>query len=129
MMLRLSAIATVVLSGLAYGLVDEVAAAGVLLGGIAGLAGFRLLSGRLRRLATIAPEKLHATMLAGAYMRLLVYAMFLIAGYMLDRRTLHGFFGAFAGLMTVRLVPIYGSLAATRLRTRARGAGNREKPD
>ncbi len=124
-LLRLSALATVVLAAAAYLAIDEAAAAGVLLGGIASIVGFRLLSVRMRQLATTAPDKLRTWMVVGAYMRLIVYGLFLFAGYWLDRETLHGFFGALAGLMAARFVSIYGSLvgALRQRRTRGRDAG------
>ena len=112
--LRLSAGSTLVLSVAAYLLVGEIAAAGVLLGGIAGVLGFRMLTGRFERLTTTAPERLHATMVAGAYVRLGVYAAALISGYYLDPTSLHGLFGALAGVMVVRLVPVYSAIVASR---------------
>ena len=117
--LRLSGIATIILSGAVYFAIDEDAAAGVLLGGIAGVLGFRLLAGRVERLSTIPPQKLHAAMIAGTYMRLAVYGAFLAAGYYLDPDRLHGFFGTLAGIMLVRFVHVYAAVVNAR-RARSR---------
>ena len=65
--LRLSGVATIVLSGIAYISVDDDAAAGVLLGGIGGVLGFRLLAGRVERLSTIPPQRLYAAMIIGTW--------------------------------------------------------------
>lgn len=119
---RLSAIATALVAAAAYALVGRTAAQGVLLGGIAGIAGLWMMASRLRQTATIAPEKLHLTMILGTYARLPVYGVFLYLGYRMDPETLHGLFGALAGLMAVRYVPIYFALA--RARAERRNAGN-----
>ena len=113
-MLRLSGVATIVLSGIAYAALDRDAAAGVLLGGIAGVLGFRLLMGRVERLSTMPPQKLHAAMIAGTYTRVAVYGVFLAAGYYLNRDTLHGFFGALAGIILIRFVQLYAAVVRTR---------------
>jgi hypothetical protein len=117
--LRLSGAAAIILAGAAYYVVGEDAAAGVLLGSIAGVVGFRLLSGRVERLSSIPPQKLHAAMIAGTYARLTVYAVFLAGGYYLDPVTLHGFFGALAGILLIRFVHVYAAVMNAR-RARAR---------
>ena len=118
---RLSLAAMAVLAVLAFWFVSEAAAQGVLLGGVAGVLGIWTMAARIQRLSTIAPEKLHAAMIAGTYLRMILYAVFLYIAYRVDPAGLQGFFGALAALLTVRFVPIYLALA------RARGGGSRSR--
>ncbi len=121
-MTRLAAIGAAVVAGAAYALVGRIAAQGVLLGGIAGVLGLWMMAARLRNVANIPPEKLHLTMVLGTYFRLPIYGIFLYIGYRLDPESLHGLFGALAGIMVVRYVPIFVALSRARAeRRRATG--------
>jgi hypothetical protein len=59
-------------------------------------------------------------MILGSYLRLPVYGIFLFVGYRMDPESLHGLFGALAGLMAVRYVPIYTALTRARANRRAK---------
>lgn len=122
-MTRVSALAATVLAVAAYILVGVPAAQGVLLGAIAGILGLWMMASRLRSAATIPPEKLHLAMVLSTYIRLPVYGLFLYLGYRVDPVSLHGLFGALAGLMVVRYVPVYSAIVA------ARAERNRQPPD
>jgi len=125
---RLGAIAVVIVTLGAYAAVGRVAAQGVLLGGIAGIIGLWMMASRLRRASTIPPEKLHLAMIAGSYVRLVVYGVFLGVGYWMDKTTLHGLFGALAGLMVVRYVPVFAALARARADRATTNSDDRPSP-
>ena len=126
---RPSAIAIVVLAAGAYAVAGRVAAQGILLGGIAGIVGLWMMASRLQRVANIPPEKLHLTMVLGSYVRLPIYGLFLFIGYRMDPESLHGLFGALAGIMAVRYVPVYFALAHARAERRAATAGSDAPPE
>lgn len=117
-MTRLAAIGAAATAGIAYALVSRIAAQGVLLGAIAGILGLWVMAARLRKMGNIPPEKLHLMMVLGTYLRLPIYGVFLYIGYRMDPETLHGLFGALAGIMVVRYVPIFVALSRARAERR-----------
>jgi hypothetical protein len=104
---RAALIATLVLAAAAYGLVDPLAAQGVMLGGIAGAGGFWSMSVRLERIVLIRPEKLQVAATLWTYYRLALYAFFLFIAYRLDRDDLHALLGGVAGLLSTRFVVLF----------------------
>lgn len=104
---RAALLATLVLAGLAYGLVDTPAAQGVMLGGIAGALGFWSMSVRLERLVLVRPQNLQAAATLWTFYRLAIYTFFLFIAYQADRDTLHGLLGGIAGLFSTRFVALF----------------------
>jgi len=111
---RASAIAAALTAAIAYALVDKIAAQGVLLGAISGIFGLRMMAASLRSAATLSPERMHRSMILGTYLRLPVYGLAIYLGYRMDPHALHGLFGALAGIMVVRYVPISHAIARSR---------------
>lgn len=100
---RAALITTVILAAAAYAVSGEVAAQGVLLGGIAGALGFWTMSLRLEQIALVQPERLPVVATVWTFYRILMYAVFLFVAYRLDRENAVGLFGAVAGLISTRV--------------------------
>lgn len=113
---RAALITTVAVAAGAYAAAGNIAAQGVLLGGIAGALGFWTMSLRLEQIALLRPERLPLVATAWTFYRILLYAAFLFVAYRLDRENVVGLFGAVAGLVSTRvaitLVGIWQARAA-----------------
>ncbi len=113
---------TIVMAAAAYLLVDGAAAQGVLLGGIAGVIGFRIIGVRLEKLANIAPGKIYFAALTWMSLRFLLYGAALVCAYMIDREELHGLLGAVAGILVIHFVMIFMGLTGMEMPSAARGS-------
>lgn len=100
---RAALITTVAVAAGAYAAAGNIAAQGVLLGGIAGALGFWTMSLRLEQIALLRPERLPLVATAWTFYRILMYAVFLFVAYRLDRENAYGLFGAVAGLVSTRV--------------------------
>lgn len=100
---RAALITALVVAGVAYAVDGEIAAEGVLLGGIAGALGFWAMSLRLEQIALVRPERLPLVATAWTFYRILMYAAFLWVAYLLDRENSHGLIGGAAGLLSTRV--------------------------
>lgn len=101
--MRAALFTSLAVAGIAYAVDGEIAAEGVLLGGIAGALGFWAMSLRLEQIALVRPERLPLVATAWTFYRILMYAVFLWLAYLLDREHSHGLIGGAAGLLSTRV--------------------------
>ena len=88
-------------------------AAGLLLGGAAGIAGFWMLAVRVGRLAQAGAASQQLFSLRGTLLRLGLYAVALGAAYAVDRERFHGLIAAVAGMLLMRpalLIVVFSGL-------------------
>ncbi|GMV91784.1 MAG: hypothetical protein AMXMBFR82_15620 [Candidatus Hydrogenedentota bacterium] len=103
---------------------DVAAAKGFQLGGLAGAAGFWLMANRARTIGAIAPEELPYRIHRWTFVRIALYAGFLVLAYTVDGREYHGLIAAVFGLLVVRVV--LTGLGLTMLRAKTENKANSE---
>ena len=104
---RLSILATIVLTVLVWALWGRTIGLGLAMGGLGGTLAFWLLALRAEKLATLPPDKVQSWALQYTFFRLLIYALVLYRAYSLDPEFMHGLFAAAGGLFIVRLAIIF----------------------
>lgn len=98
-----SLITTLIVGFAAYFAAGDIAAQGVVLGGFAGAMGFWTMSKRLEQIALVRPDRLAVAATVWTMYRILIYSVFLVIAYRLDRENMYGLLGAIAGLFSTRL--------------------------
>lgn len=98
-----SAILTTIAAVAAYPF-NPVISHGVVLGGLAGLAGFWLMARSVGKFASIAPSRVKFSVYTGTFTRVLLYALAIGRAYTLDREDMVGVLSALGGIFTVRWI-------------------------
>jgi hypothetical protein len=91
-------------------------AKGIVLGGLAGTAGFWLLASKARKLASLPRDRVTFVFYRWALVRMAMYAVALAWAYTLDRSGHRALIGAAFGLLIARVVMVVMGFAAWRHR-------------
>lgn len=95
---------------------DATVGKGILIGGIGGVLAFWLSARSVEKLATMDPKKVKYRAYGWTFVRLLIYGLVLVRAITWDRETLHGFWGAVAGILIIRVVTIFLGLTGLDLK-------------
>ncbi len=113
---RLSLLVTAI-AALAGGLaVDLMVAKAILMGGIAGTLVFWVTALKVERLAILPAGKVKSSAYRWSFLRLAVYVVVLIRGYMMDPEGLRGLLGAAGGILIIRVVLVFLGLTGLDLK-------------
>jgi len=102
---RYTLLATLLCTALAWPF-SQVIAKGLLLGGIAGAAGFWINALVVRKLATPNADRLTYAAFKWTFVRLIFYALAIYKAYTLDREHYYGLIAAVLGIFLVQIVMI-----------------------